>query len=287
MHYVTGLTILVLTTDPTQVSGNSIPVAVGTILVTVSPSSANITVGATQQFTATVQGTSNTAVTWSVNGVTGGNSTVGTITDQGLYTAPATVPTPANVTVSAASQVDPNAAGSAVATVVVTLTNALTVYPSTASVSVSAVQQFTATVQSVPSTSMVWSVNGVAGGSSTIGMISDQGQYISLATIPTPATVTITATSQDTGQSGSSTATIIAATGSGGVDTNPAQVTTLPATNVSCDSGRSILATLNAWVLPNGLTAWAVARAGTSPSPSSTTPWGSAAMYPKDQGCIG
>ena len=46
------------------------------------------------QFTATVTGTTNTAVTWSVNGVAGGNSTVGTISTSGAYTAPATAPEP-------------------------------------------------------------------------------------------------------------------------------------------------------------------------------------------------
>src|SRR5439155_16038186 len=59
--------------------------------------------GGTQQFTATVRNTSNTAVTWQVNGVTGGNATVGTISSSGLYTAPAS---PATVTVTAVSQAD-------------------------------------------------------------------------------------------------------------------------------------------------------------------------------------
>jgi hypothetical protein len=42
----------------------------------------------TQQFTATVQGTNNQTVTWSVDGVVGGNNTVGTVSSSGLYTAP-------------------------------------------------------------------------------------------------------------------------------------------------------------------------------------------------------
>ena len=50
------------------------------------------------QFTATVTGTSDTAVTWSVNGVTSGNAALGTIGSTGLYTAPASVPaSPGNV----------------------------------------------------------------------------------------------------------------------------------------------------------------------------------------------
>src|SRR6266481_5312674 len=73
------------------------------VIVTISPTSATVAAGGTQQFTATVQNTSNTAVTWQVNGVMGGNATVGTISSSGLYTAPAS---PATVTVTAVSQAD-------------------------------------------------------------------------------------------------------------------------------------------------------------------------------------
>src|SRR5205807_6353593 len=55
------------------------------VSVTISPTSATVAAGGTQQFSATVQNTSNTAVTWQVNGVTGGNATVGTISSAGLY----------------------------------------------------------------------------------------------------------------------------------------------------------------------------------------------------------
>src|ERR1700722_20543439 len=60
-----------------------------TIAVALSPTSANIAAGATTQFAATVTGSANTSVSWSVDGVSGGNSITGTITSSGLYTAPA------------------------------------------------------------------------------------------------------------------------------------------------------------------------------------------------------
>jgi hypothetical protein len=47
-----------------------------------------MSLGATQQFTAVVSNADNTNVTWYVNDVQGGNSTVGTVTTEGLYTAP-------------------------------------------------------------------------------------------------------------------------------------------------------------------------------------------------------
>jgi hypothetical protein len=72
-----------------------------------SPGNASILTGLTAHFTATVTGTGNTAVTWSVNGITPGNATVGTIDTSGLYTAPAVPPSPNNtVTVKAASVAD-------------------------------------------------------------------------------------------------------------------------------------------------------------------------------------
>lgn len=58
--------------------------------VQVSPGSTLVAPGATQQFTARVQNISPSTVTWSVDGVTGGNATLGTISSSGLYTAPAT-----------------------------------------------------------------------------------------------------------------------------------------------------------------------------------------------------
>src|SRR5205807_2294150 len=70
------------------------------VSVTASPTSATVAPGGTQQFTAMVQNTSNTAVTWQVNGMTGGNATVGTISSSGLYTAPGVVPNPATATVT-------------------------------------------------------------------------------------------------------------------------------------------------------------------------------------------
>ena len=47
--------------------------------VTVTPAGASIAISGTQLFGASVAGTSNQAVTWAVDGMRGGNSSVGTI----------------------------------------------------------------------------------------------------------------------------------------------------------------------------------------------------------------
>jgi hypothetical protein len=68
---------------------------------------------ATQAFTAIVTDTTNTAVSWQVNHVAGGNSTVGTISQSGVYTPPATVSGTLTVTVTAVSQAVKTQSGSA------------------------------------------------------------------------------------------------------------------------------------------------------------------------------
>lgn len=72
----------------------------GTAL-SISPASTAIPQGLTQSFVATLNGSPAT-VTWSVNGAVGGNANVGTITSTGLFTAPALIPNPPLLTVSAA-----------------------------------------------------------------------------------------------------------------------------------------------------------------------------------------
>src|SRR5437868_631137 len=79
---------------------------VSSVVVNITPASVGLVPGASQQFQAAVSGTANTAVTWKVNGTTGGDPSFGTITQTGLYTAPTTVPTAGVATVSALSQAD-------------------------------------------------------------------------------------------------------------------------------------------------------------------------------------
>jgi uncharacterized protein (DUF1800 family) len=87
------------------------------IEVKVAPATAQVRVNAKLQFSATVSGTSNTAVTWSVNSVVGGNSTVGMVDASGMFTGPARVPNPNPVNVTATSTADSRANASGVATI--------------------------------------------------------------------------------------------------------------------------------------------------------------------------
>ena len=76
------------------------------VVVTVSPATASLAPAGTQQFTATVTGATDTAVSWSASG--------GTITAAGLYTAPATG---GGYVVRATSAADPARSGTAIVNV--------------------------------------------------------------------------------------------------------------------------------------------------------------------------
>jgi hypothetical protein len=80
----------------------------GSVKVSVSPSSANVVSSQTQQFTASVTGTSDSAVTWSAS--------KGSVNSSGLYTAPA-VQSQTSVTVTATSSADTTKSASASLTV--------------------------------------------------------------------------------------------------------------------------------------------------------------------------
>jgi uncharacterized protein (TIGR03437 family) len=88
------------------------------VAVTISPTSATVQTGAPQQFTATVTGSSDTGVTWSVAGVQGGNPIVGAVSTTGLYTAPSSVPSTNPVTVTATSVADSTKSASARVTII-------------------------------------------------------------------------------------------------------------------------------------------------------------------------
>jgi hypothetical protein len=122
------------TTTSSSGSNPNTPPSGSGVTVRVSPTSANVRAGATQAFSATVSGTSNAAVTWQVNGVTGGSSATGTISASGMYTAPAVVPANNTVTVRAISA----ASSSATASGAVTLWNPMPVLTSIAPTSVPA-----------------------------------------------------------------------------------------------------------------------------------------------------
>lgn len=246
------------------------------VTVAVNPSSATVRVGHFQSFTAAVAGAAG-GVTWSVNGVPGGDSVVGTIDASGQYLPPAVVPSPPAVTVRATSVASSTASATAAVTIIprvsldslspspittgnftVTVTGAgfvagsivwfdgvalstsfvssttlaaqgnaplpktsvpvnvttpdgdvsnavfvnvvaspavsVSISPKTAALRVRQGQQFSAAVQGSSTTSVIWRVNGIVGGNGTIGTITQSGSYKAPASVPSPNTVTVSAT---------------------------------------------------------------------------------------------
>ena len=150
-----------------------------TVAIALTPTSATVAASGTQQFQAAITGTTNTSVTWSVDGVAGGSSAAGTISASGLYTAPAKAGThtvkatsAADAKVSAAATVTVSAAGQSVA---------VAISPASASLPPGGSQQFQATVTGTTNSAVSWSVDGVAGGNATVGTISATGLYIAPA----------------------------------------------------------------------------------------------------------
>src|ERR1035437_3881829 len=152
-----------------------------TLRLAVTPTSATLRASQTQQFKATVTGTTNTAVTWSLNPV------LGTITSTGLYTAPASITSSQTVTVIASSAAD--SSKTETATVSLQPSVSVVVSPTGAALRASQTQQFKATVTGTTNTAVTWSLNPV------LGTITSTGLYTAPASITSSQTVTVIASS--------------------------------------------------------------------------------------------
>jgi hypothetical protein len=199
--------------------GTSVTVAI------TNPNTAAVSIGIGQNMTFIANVTGNCVgagcgVTWSVNGVVGGNSTYGTI-GTGLstnYQAPANLPSPVTFNVTATSVA--NAAEKASVSVTITAPPVVVAITSPANtnqnISLNGALPITASVTGGCGTNcgVTWSVNGVVNGNSTYGTISGSGlsiTYDAPAAVPTPATFNVTATSvADTSKSASVSVNILA-----------------------------------------------------------------------------
>src|SRR5580693_2486064 len=113
--------VVATSTVNTEIFGETVVHLDSTIRVAITPSTATIAPGDSFTFTANVTSTTNTAVTWEVNGNAGGDVTDGFIVPGGgnaaVYTAPTQNP-PATVTITAVSASDPLESGTAAVTII-------------------------------------------------------------------------------------------------------------------------------------------------------------------------
>lgn len=178
-------------------SSNPTPLPSG-VKVAIAEDLVTLAGGEGHQFVATVTGTDNTAVAWSVAGCTG--EACGSVTPAGYYTAPSHIPADVTVVVKATAQADPNKF------------DTVTVHHVPVYVAVSDPytymgagegHQFTATVTGTSNTAVTWSLTDCSG--DACGSITANGYYTAPQSITTEATVTIKATSQaDPDKSGTS-----------------------------------------------------------------------------------
>ena len=198
--------------------------------VSITPSSAAVAPGTQADFTATVNlanssttTSTSTAVTWEVNGVAGGNSTIGTIlsstTDNevGIYTAPTVVPTTNNgqVNITAVAQQtntttttsgnSTNTVTSNTATVTVAVTLGFSMSPTIASAAAGQTVQFSSILNGVTDVHTVWTVASSTGGNPG-SIVASTGLYTAPLVPPSGNSITITGT--DGTNSASETITI-------------------------------------------------------------------------------
>lgn len=153
--------------------------------------------------------TTNTTVTWQVNGIGGGNASVGTIVNSpddsqvGIYTAPRVVPPENNgqvmITATApqvpSNTTDTNIVTSNTAIITVGAGLGLTVTPTSASVGAGGTAQFSALLNNIADPNATWTVSSTATCDNCIGSINrTTGLYTAPPAPPPGATVTVTAT---------------------------------------------------------------------------------------------
>ena len=106
-----------LVSNPAVSASAAVTISTQPVTLTVSPVSATVDAGFSTTFTATVSGTTNTAVQWSLSEAPGDNTYPGSIAF-GNYTAPTPVLTSDTYSITAASSADPSKTASASVTAI-------------------------------------------------------------------------------------------------------------------------------------------------------------------------
>jgi len=153
------------------------------VSIALSPASASLLPGGTQAFAATVSGTENMGVTWSLS------PALGSISEAGAYTAPAAIASSAAVTVTAASQADPSKTAAAQVLLNPASPVAITLSPASSALGPGGSQAFAAAVSGTPNTGVTWKLEP------PVGSITPEGVYTAPVLITSPQAVTVTAAS--------------------------------------------------------------------------------------------
>jgi RHS repeat-associated protein len=169
--------------------------------VQLSPATAAVYAGQTQAYTLVVASSPVSLPGWTTWSIVPAG--VGTIDQNGLYTAPASISSQQSVTVIGTVEIDPPSA-TATATITLEPPVAVSISPTTATLFGGQTQQFTGTVVNALNTAVTWTVSP-----SSAGSINSAGLYTAPSIITSFQSITITATSQaDPTQTASATITL-------------------------------------------------------------------------------
>jgi len=181
--------------DPPRSSAPT-PTPSPSITVTVTPNTVTLSQGTTQIFAATVTGTTNAAVTWSVQENSGGTID----STSGIYTAPQDSTGTFHVVATSLS----NPASMGIAAVTVQLPQ-LTISPATVTLPPNGTQTFTASTVGPANNSVTWTVQEKGGGvingvgfytaPNALGFYHVMATSTEETTVTANATVTVTASS--------------------------------------------------------------------------------------------
>jgi hypothetical protein len=210
--------------DPSRKAQVTIAVQSG-VSVSVTPSTATLAGNHSVTLTVQVNGSSNTGVVWSVNGIAGGNVTFGQICAVGSnpcqtitsttasqvdYVAPGAIPSPNPVSATAVSAADSTRSASAQITVINHVV--VSVQPASVTLAPLSVQGFAASVLGTSNQNVVWQVQGTGcAAAGSCGTVNANGTFTAPASAPTPDAIQVVAiSSDDTAQSGVASVTISA-----------------------------------------------------------------------------
>lgn len=249
----------VLLTQPVAIQGPSPSPSI--VSISIGGGTTTLPAGQSAQFTASIQGTPNTAVTWSVT------PNVGTVSN-GFYIAPAVVSSPETVVLTAVSMADPSKSAS-VSLILQPVSNptapppppvSISLSPGTASLQAGQSVTFFTLITGTSNSAATWTINPAVG-----ALVN--GVYTAPATVSAGQTVTVTATSvADPTKSAASTVTLTptsSGSGSGSGSGTPGTVKlpvevlgsngTTTSTSVTIPSGANLNGQLSLWMQIHGL----------------------------------
>jgi len=148
------------------------------VAISVSPTNRILWAGQSERFTASISGSSNTSVGWTIIGP-------GSVSPDGVYQAPGSINTEESARITATSEADSSKTASASITL---QPMTVTITPASADLWASQTKRFSALVMGASNSSVRWTLSGK-------GSLSEDGVYTAPSIIMTDQNVRITATS--------------------------------------------------------------------------------------------